>query len=40
MTGYYDPEDQRLLKENQVITIEPFLSTGATDVFAGLRWAG
>lgn len=30
--GYYDPKDRRLLKENQVITIEPFLSTGATEV--------
>ncbi|MGZ3727561.1 MAG: type I methionyl aminopeptidase [Pseudobdellovibrio sp.] len=31
--GYYDPDDKRLLKENQVITIEPFISTGATEVF-------
>jgi methionyl aminopeptidase len=31
--GYYDPDDQRILKENQVITIEPFLSTGAREVF-------
>lgn len=31
--GYYDPNDKRILKENQVITIEPFLSTGATEVF-------
>jgi methionyl aminopeptidase len=31
--GYYDPKDRRLLKENQVITIEPFLSTGAKQVF-------
>lgn len=31
--GYYDPRDRRVLKENQVITIEPFLSTGATEVF-------
>lgn len=31
--GYYDEKDRRLLKENQVITIEPFLSTGATEVF-------
>lgn len=31
--GYYDPEDRRILKENQVITIEPFLSTGAREVF-------
>lgn len=28
--GYYEPRDKRVLKENQVITIEPFLSTGAT----------
>jgi methionyl aminopeptidase len=27
--GYFDPDDNRLLKENMVITIEPFLSTGA-----------
>ena len=27
--GFYDPKDRRVLKENQVITIEPFLSTGA-----------
>src|SRR6185312_11590442 len=33
MPGYYDPDDKRLLKENQVITIEPFLSTGAREVF-------
>lgn len=31
--GYYDSKDRRILKENQVITIEPFLSTGATEVF-------
>lgn len=31
--GYYDAKDKRMLKENQVITIEPFLSTGATEVF-------
>lgn len=31
--GYYDPKDKRILKENQVITIEPFLSTGAREVF-------
>lgn len=31
--GYYDPKDKRVLKENQVITIEPFLSTGAREVF-------
>ena len=31
--GYFDPKDQRVLKNNQVITIEPFLSTGAREVF-------
>lgn len=31
--GYYDLKDKRVLKENQVITIEPFLSTGAREVF-------
>ena len=31
--GYFDPKDKRVLKENQVITIEPFLSTGARKVF-------
>jgi methionyl aminopeptidase len=31
--GYYDPNDLRILKENQVITIEPFISTGAKKVF-------
>ena len=31
--GYYDPKEKRILKENQVITIEPFLSTGAREVF-------
>lgn len=29
IAGYYDRDDQRKLKEGQVITIEPFLSTGA-----------
>jgi methionyl aminopeptidase len=29
---YYDPKDKRMLKEGMVITIEPFLSTGATHV--------
>lgn len=28
--GYYDPSDKRRLWEGAVITIEPFLSTGAT----------
>lgn len=37
--GYYDPKDKRILRENQVITIEPFLSTGAREVFdAGDGW--
>lgn len=31
--GYFDPKDKRILKENLVITIEPFLSTGAREVF-------
>src|SRR4051812_19553738 len=31
--GFYDPKDKRVLKLNQVITIEPFLSTGAREVF-------
>ncbi len=31
--GYFDPNDKRILKLNQVITIEPFLSTGARQVF-------
>lgn len=29
---YYDPRDKRILKEGMVITIEPFLSTGAEEV--------
>ncbi len=37
--GYYDPNDKRVLTENLVITIEPFLSTGARKVFdAGDGW--
>lgn len=28
--SYYDPRDKRILRENTVMTIEPFLSTGAT----------
>lgn len=31
--GYYDKKDRRILKENQVITIEPFISSGAREVF-------
>ncbi len=30
--GYFDPKDKRVLTENLVITIEPFLSTGARQV--------
>lgn len=29
--NYYDPADKRVLHEGQVITIEPFLSTGAKE---------
>lgn len=37
--GYYDSRDKRVLKEGQVITIEPFLSTGARQVHdAGDGW--
>lgn len=31
--SFYDPKDKRVLKKGQVITIEPFLSTGAREVF-------
>lgn len=31
--GYYDKRDKRVLREGQVITIEPFISSGATEVF-------
>ncbi len=31
--GFYDKRDKRVLKENQVITIEPFVSSGAREVF-------
>ena len=31
--NFYDAKDQRVLRENQVITIEPFVSTGAREVF-------
>jgi len=30
--GYYDKRDRRMLRENQVITIEPFISSGAREV--------
>ncbi|MEZ0392150.1 MAG: type I methionyl aminopeptidase [Pseudobdellovibrionaceae bacterium] len=33
IAGYYDKHDKRILKENQVITIEPFISSGAHEVF-------
>jgi methionyl aminopeptidase len=33
IAGYYDKQDKRVLKENQVITIEPFISSGAREVF-------
>ncbi len=33
IAGYYDQKDKRILKENQVITIEPFISSGAREVF-------
>jgi methionyl aminopeptidase len=37
--GYYDRKDKRVLKENQVITIEPFISSGAREVFdSGDGW--
>ena len=31
--GFYNKKDKRTLKENQVITIEPFISSGAREVF-------
>jgi methionyl aminopeptidase len=33
IAGYYDRGDKRILRENQVITIEPFVSSGARRVF-------
>ncbi len=33
IAGFYDKRDKRILKVNQVITIEPFISTGANEVF-------
>lgn len=33
IAGYYDRRDTRVLKENQVITIEPFVSSGGRHVF-------
>jgi methionyl aminopeptidase len=32
IAGYYDKRDKRRLEENQVITIEPFISSGAREV--------
>jgi methionyl aminopeptidase len=32
IAGYYDKRDKRIFEENQVITIEPFISTGAREV--------
>jgi methionyl aminopeptidase len=31
--GYFDKRDKRILRENQVITIEPFISSGAHEVY-------
>lgn len=33
IAGYFDKNDKRVLKENQVITIEPFISSGAHHVY-------
>jgi methionyl aminopeptidase len=33
IAGYYDKRDKRILRANQVITIEPFISSGAREVF-------
>ncbi len=35
IAGYYDKKDKRVLTENQVITIEPYISSGAREVFDG-----
>ena len=35
IAGYFDPSDQRILKEGMVITIEPFLSTKSRTVTEG-----
>ncbi len=32
IAGFYDKKDKRVLKKNQVITIEPFISSGAHEV--------
>lgn len=31
--GYYDDNDSRVIRKNQVITIEPFISSGANEVY-------
>jgi methionyl aminopeptidase len=33
IAGYFDKRDKRILRENQVITIEPFISSGAREVY-------
>jgi len=39
IAGFYDKRDKRVLRENQVITIEPFISSGARHVFqSGDGW--
>jgi methionyl aminopeptidase len=39
IAGFYDKKDKRTLRANQVITIEPFISSGARDVFdSGDGW--
>lgn len=39
IAGYYEKRDRRILAENQVITIEPFISSGAKNVFdSGDGW--
>ncbi|MEN0060087.1 MAG: M24 family metallopeptidase, partial [Bdellovibrio sp.] len=37
--GYYDKKDRRVLQEGTVITVEPFVSTGARNVIdSGDGW--
>jgi methionyl aminopeptidase len=39
IAGFYDKKDKRILRENQVITIEPFISSGARKCFdSGDGW--
>ena len=39
IAGYYDKKDRRVLKEGMVITVEPFVSTGAREVIdSGDGW--